>query len=78
MDQAFKHLEAILVVDVLMAYPNHNIPFYFYTDASNYQMGAIFVQLNHPVVYWSKKLNIQQNYHKMEEELFDDLQNINK
>ncbi len=53
-----------------MAYPNHNIPIHIYTDASNYQMCAIIVQLKRPVVYWSKKLtNTQQNCHTMEKEL---------
>ncbi len=51
MDQAFKHMKTILVADVLMAYPNHNIPFHIDTDASDYQMGAVIVQLNCPVLY---------------------------
>ncbi|KAL7460086.1 hypothetical protein ACHAXS_000552, partial [Conticribra weissflogii] len=43
-----------------MAYPNHNISFHIYTDASNYQMWAII----------SKKLtNTQQNCHTMEKEI---------
>ncbi|KAL7460052.1 hypothetical protein ACHAXS_000520 [Conticribra weissflogii] len=43
-----------------MTYPKHNIPFHIYTDASDYQMGAIIVQ---------KLTNTQQNYHTMEKEL---------
>ncbi|KAL7451511.1 hypothetical protein ACHAXS_000262 [Conticribra weissflogii] len=43
-----------------MACPNHNIPIHIYTDASDYQMGAVI----------SKKLtDTKQNYHIMEKEL---------
>ncbi len=63
-------MKTILAVDVFMAYPNHNIPFHIYMDASNYQMGAIIVQLKRPVAYWSNKsINAQQNYHNAEKEL---------
>ncbi len=70
MVQALKHLKTILAADALMAYPNHNTPFNIYTDASDYQMGAVIVQLNCPAAYWSKELtNTQQNYHTTEKEL---------
>ncbi len=71
MDQAFKIIKTILAMDVLMAYPNHTLPFHIYTDTSNYQMGAIIIQQKQPVVYWSRKLTqTQQNYHTMKKELF--------
>ncbi len=49
MDQAFKHMKDIMDADVIMAYPNYNIPFHIYSNGSDYQMGAVIDQLDQPV-----------------------------
>ncbi len=63
-------MKTILAAEVLMAYPNHNLPFHIYTNASNSQMGTVIIQQKQPVAYWSRKLtHTLQSYHTMANEL---------
>ena len=51
-------------------FPQFDKPFHVYTDASNYQLGAVIMQENKPLAFYSRKLSdTQKRYTTGEQEL---------
>jgi hypothetical protein len=59
----FDKIKKIIGTEVLLFYPDFNKPvlFHLYTDASDYQLGAVIMQDKMPIAFYSRKLNTAQN-----------------
>ena len=73
---AFKKMKALVCKETLLRYPDSNKPYYIKTDASDYQLGGVILQLCSktnklvPIAYYTRKLNpAQKNYTTIEKEL---------
>ena len=68
--KAFDEIKRIMSKETILAYPDFSKPFHVYTDASNLQLGAVIMQEDKPLAFYSRKLNsAQRNYTTGEQEL---------
>jgi transposase InsO family protein len=69
-DRAFQAAKAMVAAETFLQYPDHNVPFHIYADASDLQLGSVILQKEKPVAFFSRKLNAaQRNYTTGEKEL---------
>lgn len=54
---AFNKLKEILTTAPVLIYPDFQIPFVVETDAYDVGVGAILLQVEYPVAFYSKKLS---------------------
>lgn len=67
---SFEKLKSMLITLPILKYPDFSKPFKLNTDASNYALGAVLLQDNHPVAYASRTLNSHEvRYNTTEKEL---------
>ena len=68
--EAFDEIKRIMSKETILAYPDFSKPFHVYTDASDIQLGAVIMQDDRPLAFYSRKLNsAQKNYTTGEQEL---------
>ena len=72
--KAFDDIKNVMARNVMLSYPNFDLPFYMKPDASDFQLGAVIYQIvdgeHTPIAFYSHKLNsAQKNYTIMEKEL---------
>ena len=65
-----KELKKVISKKTLLTFPNFEKEFHIYTDASDYQLGAVIMQENKPLAFYSCKFNKgQKHYTTGEQEL---------
>jgi hypothetical protein len=63
-------MKAMISQDCMLRYPDQNLPFHIYTDASDCHLGAVIVQNGIPIAYYSRKLTeTQKKYTTLVKEL---------
>ena len=67
---AFDEIKKVISQEVTLNYPDFSKTFEIFTDASDYQLGAVIMQAGKPLAFYSRKLNKAQcNYTVTEKEL---------
>ncbi|OWY95960.1 LOW QUALITY PROTEIN: hypothetical protein PHMEG_00033895 [Phytophthora megakarya] len=63
--RTFEQVKEMVAKQVLLQYPDYNLPFEVYTDASAHQLGGVIMQEAKPLAFWSKKYNQAQEQYTM-------------
>ncbi len=63
MQAAFDEIKCVIARETMLAFPDFSKEFHIYTDASEYQLGAVIMQDDKPLAFYSRKLTpTQKNY----------------
>jgi hypothetical protein len=65
--KAFDTMKRIMARETLLAYPDFSKEFHIYTDASKVQLGAVIVQNDRPIAFFSRKLTLAQTRYTVTE-----------
>ena len=60
MDESFNYTKRTISQNALLAHPDFTKPFEIYTDASDFQLGSVLIQNDHPLAFYSRKLTPMQ------------------
>ena len=63
----FQELKRMVCVDMLLSYSDWKIPFIFHTDESDKQIGAVIIQNNKPIAFFSTISRTPQHNYTMNE-----------
>jgi len=68
--QAFEEVKRVISKETLLAFPDFSKEFHIFTDASKYQLGAVIMQDDKPLAFYSRKMTgAQKRYPTGEQEL---------
>lgn len=65
--RAFKTLKEAVVKEPELALPDHTKAYEVHTDASDYAVGEVLMQEEHPIAFESRKLNDTERRHTVKE-----------
>ena len=63
-------MKRLIAKETLLTFPDFNEVFHIYTDASGFQLGAVIMQNNKPIAFYSREMGkAQRRYTTGEQEL---------
>ena len=68
--KAFEEIKRVIAKETILAFPDFTKSFHIHTDSSDYQLGAVIMQNDRPLAFYSRKMNnAQRKYPTGEQEL---------
>ena len=61
--KAFEEIKAVISQETLLAFPDFTKTFHIYTDASDYQLGAVIMQEGKPLAFYLPKMTDAQKHY---------------